>query len=378
MITFTSGMPGDGKSYYIMTEIEAALVNTDRVIVTNVELNIENVAEYLHEHYGKTFNLHSRYFYLDPMMSKKFWLHRGTHTLLEKEVEGEKQPRCDFLTLDLEAPGVCYVIDELHEHFNARNWAKTGSDALTYASQHRKLGDAVFFISQRAKQVDSQLRSLSGCYVYMRNLSNRTLKLGPFVFKFGKSLIAKCYPDEWNRGGLEPPIMWSKTMKVDPKGHGNWYDTAAGVGVKGSKADTVVTNQKGISILWIVPLILLVGSLFLIIPRILGGAAKAALSSDEPSVADPSAVSVVPEKPAFANPPSRPQRSKPGSSENDKSDDLEESKPLDLSRPKSFVVSRDGFVVIVLQDGQQLTSADGVKLIGRAGFSYEGRIYPLP
>lgn len=366
MITFTSGMPGDGKSYFIMTEIERELVEGSRIVVTNVELNIENVAQSLHEKFGRTFDLHSRYVLLTPDQTKTFWLYRGTHELTLKP-----DGRCDFMSLDRSQPGVCYVIDELHEHFNARAWAKTGADALTYASQHRKLGDSVFFISQRAKQVDSQLRALAGAYVYMRNLANRTLKVGPFVFRFGRTLIAKAYPDEWNKGGTEPVVMWTKSMKVDPKGYGAWYDTAAGVGVKGAAADTLSRPARGLP--WQFGLVGLVLVAFLVwfVPKLLGAGIFSALSlghAPSKTFSDDEAAAIVQQ--LQAAPVATPAADNPVVTTNQ----------FKLERPmiRTVQVARNGFVTLTLTNGLQVTSADGIELLGREGFRYQGRVYPLP
>jgi len=374
MITFVSGMPGDGKSYFIMTEIERELVSGNRVIVTNVELNLGNVADYLHERYGKTFDLHSRYYLLTTQETKEFWLQRGTHQL-SKGADG----RCDFMTLDREQAGVCYVIDELHEHFNARAWAKTGADALTYSSQHRKLGDSVFFISQRAKQVDSQLRSLAGAYVYMRNLANRTLKLGPFVFRFGRTLIARAYPDEWTKGGAEPVVMWTKTLKVDPKGFGSWYDTAAGVGVRGKLADTAQGPVRGLP--WPVMGLglLIVLSLVWLIPKAIGAGMRGTFGAlhdkGEEVVTNAPAVKPSP-LPVMLPATSRVEKLETPALQ--VGTNIVSLDYLDLSRPRSVSVAPDGFVIVVLTNGVQLTSADGIELIGRKGFRYRGRLYPMP
>lgn len=361
MITFVSGMPGDGKSYFIMTQIERELVETARVIVTNVELNLGNVAEYLHKKYGRTFDLHSRYFLLSHSQTKNFWLHRGTHDLALSP-----DGRCDFMTLDVSKPGVCYVIDELHEHFNARAWAKTGADALTYASQHRKLGDTVFFISQRAKQVDSQLRSLAGSYVYMRNLANRTLKLGPFVFRFGKTLIARAFPEELGKGNAEPPVMWTQSIKVEPDGHGSWYDTAAGVGVRGAVADKGAQSKRGIPApLMALGVVVILAALWLV-PKAIGSTFRTVLTagdsavSESTNVAPPAAVSPVVSAPVTASPL------------------LTATNRLDLSRPRSIRVDKYGYVTVVLTNGLQVTTSDGIRVVGKEGFTYEGRVYPWP
>jgi len=357
MITFVSGMPGDGKSYFIMTEIEREIVETNRVIVTNVELDVEAVAASLHESHGKTFDLHSRYFLLSHEQTKKFWLYRGTH-----ELTNGADGRANFLTLQNDKPGVCYVIDELHEHFNARQWSKTGADALTYSSQHRKLGDSVFFISQRAKQVDSQLRSLAGAYVYMRNLANRTLKLGPFTFRFGKTLIARAYPDEWSKGGTEPVLMWSRSMKVDPARYGAWYNTACGVGVKGSKADTVNFPKRGIPWPFIGFGLIVVAFAMWGVPKVLGMVMGKALAPAA-SIANVAVAEQPVKKPIFQAAPQSTNSIVP----------LD-----DLTKRKSFHMSRDGFITIVLTNGLTVTTSDGIEMIGRQGFIYKGRVYPLP
>jgi hypothetical protein len=60
---------------------------------------------------------------------------------------------------DMSLP-VLVVIDEAHLWFNAREWAKTSKELLTFLTQSRKVSIDIIFITQAATNIDKQFRSL--------------------------------------------------------------------------------------------------------------------------------------------------------------------------------------------------------------------------
>lgn len=371
MITFLQGMPGDGKSYTLMPKVvEPTFRDSERGLITNMDPFFwDLIAEDLHEEYGKSFNIHSRVRILTFEETKYFYRCRLGYNLGVKE-----DGRTDFMTLRDDDPGVTYIIDELHEHFNARSWAKTGADALTYVSQHRKLGDQVYFISQRAKQVDAQLRELANSYVYCRNMAQRTMKVGPLTLNFGRTIFATAYATQKTPGSsVEPMVMWEERYKVNPKKYGRWYDTAAGVGVKGKQADKLMKPQAGIHWLWgvaIIMALIVVG--FFVVPRILGAGMFKALTlghTESKTFTDEEAAAIA-ERLQQPIPEAAPTKELAPASV----------PQFDLQRPmiRTVQVSRTGFVTLTLTNGNQLTTADGIELLGREGFRFQGKVYPLP
>jgi len=370
MITGIFGLPGDGKTYYVMTEIERLLRETDKVIVTNISCFPERIAESLHDKYGKSYDVHSRFRFLNAAESRYFWRFRDGYKL--SSVGEGKESRTLWESLPEGFKGVVYVIDEVHVHFNARAWAQTGADALEYCSQHRKLGDEVFLISQRPKQVDSQMRGLCGTYVQMRNLAHRQLKWMGISWTFPAALHARAYPEEWKSSTSEDVLMWTKTFKVDPKFYGSWYDTAAGVGIKGNAADTNRNKPKGVPF-WVLVAVfaVLVAAAFglpWVFKRLTSGALNKldsyAESSSVRSVASP-----VLKVDSVAVPVATPTV---------RMDTNGLPWQLEIPEIRSFSVDRHALVTVTLRDGRKLTTADGIKLLGKEGFVYKGRVYPLP
>jgi hypothetical protein len=368
MITGVFGLPGDGKSYYMMIVLEEIITKTTLPIVTNIDVFTGEIAQCLHDKYGKSFDVHSRFRFITKAQSKTFWRYRHGYEL-QASGEGKNQTT-NYDTMREDDPGCAYFIDEVHISFNARMWAQTGADALEYTSQHRKLGDELWLISQRPAQVDSQMRGLCAVYIAMKNLSHRNLKLGPFSFNFPRSLAAMCTPTECKPGTKPDVVMWENTFKVDPKYYGSWYNTAAGVGMKGhGKADKDGPRKKGLSVYWLYG----AAVVFILAACSLPFLARKGVVVGMESRISAAAVSLPPPSPLFGF------QVKPKAADDccgfGFSDD---SAPLDLSNPRSFSVSSSGYVRIVTRLGKHVTTSDGVVLLGREGYQFKGRTYPMP
>jgi len=250
-IHFISGKPGGGKSLYALKLVEEELVHGFRPVYTNLPIKVGRLNEYLQQKYpDKSIDLHTRLRILTDDETGKFWLYRPgcvLDALTKKDWEAGLKPDYSKVT----DHGVFYVIDEIHNFFNARAWMETGRDVLFYLSQHRKLSDTVLCITQAIANVDKQFRSVSQDYTYLRNLSKESMGLFrlPFVF------IRKTY--------LSPATdtsqpMESGSFRLHAGELPSCYDTAQGVGIHGRGADQA-EKRKGIHWLVavaVVPLIL--------------------------------------------------------------------------------------------------------------------------
>jgi len=152
-IHFISGKPGNGKSLYAVRLIIDELVHGNRTVVTNVALKEKELREYLDKEYPSFMgDLSSRLRILTTEETGQFWLIRGAALSLAgvDKLDEKQGTRLDFGTVyiggaglaeELSAhgvpvekretgfvtnayalPGVMYVIDEIHIHFDARNW----------------------------------------------------------------------------------------------------------------------------------------------------------------------------------------------------------------------------------------------------------------
>jgi len=237
------GKPGSGKSMYGTMRVVRELVEGNRNIVTNLPLRLENLNEYVNTRYPDiNTRLVERVRILTDEEIGSFWKFRGPG-----ESKGEQ--------------GVAYFLDEAHIAFNARNWANIGPGALHYLSQHRKLGDIVFPITQASGNLDKQFRSVAEDFTTLRN--EYTAKFGPFRGR-GR-FVRKSYYGE-PQPNAEPFEVASFT--IDVKGIASCYDTAKGIGVHGNKAD-IGRRAKGVPIMWVIPGALILGGLCALLPYLL-------------------------------------------------------------------------------------------------------------
>jgi len=75
---FVSGKPGGGKSLYSMSLLQDELLHGDRLICTNLPLNLGELNAYLTEEFpDRVFDLHKRIRVLDDATETgRFWLYR--------------------------------------------------------------------------------------------------------------------------------------------------------------------------------------------------------------------------------------------------------------------------------------------------------------
>jgi hypothetical protein len=136
-------------------------------------------------------------------------------------------------------------------------------DALHYLSQHRKLGDVVFPITQAPGNLDKQFRSVAQDYIHVRN--EYTAKY--LIFRgMGRFVVKMFYGDPSQGGRLD--YFDRSIFKLDGKGLANCYDTAKGVGVLGSKADKGA-RAKGLPIWTVFPMAAVAGLMCLFLPWLL-------------------------------------------------------------------------------------------------------------
>jgi hypothetical protein len=260
------GKPGSGKSLYATSRVLDELVNGSRNIVTNLPLHPGRLNEYIQQkHPNIDARLIQRLRILSDDEIKHFWDFRGPDD-------------------DKGVNGVAYFLDEAHIAFNAREWASLGKQALHYLSQHRKLGDVVWPITQAAPNLDKQFRSVAEDFTVLRNEYNA--KYG--IFKGRGRFVRRSYNSEPTANG-EP--FETATFTLDKTGIATCYDTAKGIGVHGSKAD-IGSRAKGINILWVIPGALVLAACCFLLPWALGKGAQRVIAGNHEAKATPGAAVV--------------------------------------------------------------------------------------
>jgi hypothetical protein len=243
-IFFQCGKPGSGKSYMAVRQICEELRTSDRFIVTNIELNMAELATYCHDNFDAEVNLRDRIRILDESECGQFWLYEPGRDFLKRRT-------IQMATRSVEVPdfedrakrGCLYVIDECHLYYGARDWQQTGTDCTFFLSQHRKLRADVIFVTQHPEQCDKALRRLSQEYCMIRNLSREPIygfRLCS-LFRYARMLNSPSSPDS--------KVFESGFVKLEPEVYGKLYDTMQGVGIAGR----VVAHkeERGRSLWWL-------------------------------------------------------------------------------------------------------------------------------
>lgn len=376
------GKPGSGKSRWATGLLIKELVNGHRNIVTNLPLRVGRLNEYLQEHYpdvdcrlAQRLRIMTeddmRFFYkfrspedppqpvleavrpaeelADGMNAKDV-----RRILLDQEREADDRRDRDralqcMKQSKLGAEGVAYFLDEAHIGFNARNWAATGVGALNYLSQHRKMSDVVFPITQSAGNLDKQFRSVTEDFTFLRN--EYTAQWG--IFKGRGRFVSKTFYEE--PGKSSEPFK-TETFEIDESGVGSCYDTAKGIGVSGTGAD-IGRRAKGINILWVIPAIVCLAALTYFIPVWMGKAASGYINrgakADVLSAVAPVILAPVPRPPAVSDLPRPKERH-----------EAESTLQADIT-VRGYVI-RGRRLNVFLSDGRTLTEADeSIKRIER-------------
>jgi ribosomal 50S subunit-recycling heat shock protein len=297
------GKPGSGKSLFATKKIIRELRESKRNIVTNVPLNIDKLNEWVQKKFpNEDLQVPQRVRMLSDDELKRFWEFRGPGSeeewteatppkfedfytpnydgmetlqiLVERELATERFEKTlkrwladrdrAFMAFGdrVGKNGVCYLLDECHIAFNARDWATIGRGALHYLSQHRKLGDIVYPITQSPGNLDKQFRSVAEDFTVLRN--EYTAKFG--VFKGRGRFTWKTYLHEPTTGNKAEPFISGSFVF---NGEEHCYDTARGIGVHGNKAD-IGRRAKGIPIMWVIPMGLCLALSCVAVPWFLG------------------------------------------------------------------------------------------------------------
>lgn len=320
MIHFIVGKPRNGKSLLAMFKIWDTLVTTDKYIITNMVIDIDALQDLVLLR-GECANVRSRIRMLNDVETKDFWLYREYGTTLPVPCDYEEKTGGDvdytpifdderfyssvtYSVVDgvtVENPrslkGTLYVIDEVHTHWRARGWAGTPRHVDFYNSQHGKLNDTVYFITQNTKLVDQNFIRLAQDFTYCRN--HRLEKHG--VFKGDDKFTASTYPSPTSSSA--EVTLNVETYKLDKK-MAACYDTSAGVGMRGGGVADGGYRAKGVPLkmVWValaVVLVLVFCFFQFVIPKLtrkylgssLGGASLVSSGNVAPEAASRAVVS---------------------------------------------------------------------------------------
>lgn len=394
-IHFISGKPRGGKGLYSCKLIVDELVNGRRPIVTNLPLRLDpwvkagqamvGLRAYLVGKYGRDCDCDKRVLVLAEEEVPDFYRWRLTKDGWQKvpAVNDEKGRVVGFdTTLHAGDGGVLYCIDEAWKYFAARDWATTGKGVLFYAAQHGHFGDDFLIVSQTSKQVDTALRQVAQDFTICRNHGKE--RFGMFR---QPGFFTICVYTEPPTPTLEP--MQRSVFRLDAAGLGACYDTSAGAGIagamsgEGGAADSS-ERKKGLSVWWLVPVVVLALVLLTQWPRLvawlghraskIGTGASAAMSGGTFTNAAPAAVPTPQEvanegKARSAAMVAASRRSVGGGSGIG-------ALPEEEAVMITGIAVLNGKVRVLLSDGETLTDEDReLEFVGRRYCVIRGRVY---
>lgn len=247
MITFITGMPGDGKSLFAVSLLVKDLVERECFVVTNIKMRAGRLHEYvskLREKAGRKepWDLDKRFKQISDGEAFEFFRYRSGDLKLSSspdvlarnnETERLTKREHDEQMLEVFKPmkegpefkvPVHYYIDEVHEIFPSREWANGGRGVLYYTSKHRHLHDEIFLITQQIPQVEKQLRDLSSETAVCRNHARRSVG----AFKAKPIIKVKLF---YGLPGPTSKPFSDAELSLDPAEVASCYQTAGALGV---------------------------------------------------------------------------------------------------------------------------------------------------
>ncbi len=399
---FVCGKVGAGKSYRGIVSVVDQLLHDDRLIVTNLPLNLGALADFLAKHHpesdvclldhyrparpgekanedGMVFEP-SRVRMLDEGELAEFYRirHQASEKVPQIEREkGSRNPVClDFSQWlkggKFSGRGVIYHLDELQLFYNVRKYADAPDEFPFYLSQHRKLGDDIYVYTQQPQNVDKMFRSFTQEFIYVVNIGKK--RVGPFaapkIFRFA------AYPEPFT-GQIGQVCQYSGYFRMDYELAAT-YNTAAGIGIEAAKAD-VGSKVKGLDwrLLLLLPVIVAgcffgfrwFGGLWVrsVLPSVKKQAAmsnlRAAPGSEMPQMIGS----------AMRLPPPMPQAFIQNHQEKINSDTISTNKEV---RMIGWAIE-GGKAHVALSDGRLLGQEDGLSQVTRSYCIVQGHIYRM-
>lgn len=281
-INIVVGPPGAGKGLWLIQVVRDILLDTQQTIATNFAVKLPELNIWLQKnHPDRAIDLHERIRFLDLDEIKRFYLIRGPGREIQGVTKEQERQNCfpDYEPCK-QWPPVCYILDEADIHFGAREYADHGRSVNFYNKQHRKLSDTVYYCCQSAEQLDKQIRLLAQQTIILKNLGKQ--KKGIFALP-----QVFCWSAYYQLPKLNDKPMASGVFRLHiDHGLQNCFETAAGVGLAGMKADRA-EKTKGLLLLWVIPALILTGILMVKAPMLMAkvlsgatmGAAKVAAES---------------------------------------------------------------------------------------------------
>jgi len=252
-IHFVSGVPGGGKSLWVMCEyIAAELLEGKRIVATNFKFGpaLVKMRQWMAKHGIPDYRLQIitdeeiRSFYF-----KRYRIGARSGICIPYEwkdldADAWKNGKLPKWTVKTGDPGILYVLEECANLFRAKDWQQFPASATYYLSQHRKSGDGVVVLTQDVDLIALDFRRLAQDFTYLQNYGQTPFR----GINLGKRFEARVYLSPVTRGSSKGTPVRVKIFTLNRE-LANLYATDAGVGFQGRGGDKV-WKAKGVPV-WV-------------------------------------------------------------------------------------------------------------------------------
>jgi hypothetical protein len=275
MISILFGRGGSGKSLFQMHIIVRELRESKRNICTNLAIRVPEFNAYLERKYpNENLRLVERLRILTEAETRAgFWKIRGPQVRKRiAEDFGETIVHVHSWEETTGPDGVAYIIDEAGANgYSAQAWAQGGAagkpfgiECAAYLDQQRKYGDNVYASTngRLPNRIAKGFRDVAHEFIRLKN--GYLKQLG--MFKAVPEFVWESFETD---PGPNVEVSKKGKFKLGHDGIEDCYDTAAGTGFIGTKADKG-SRAKGLDIRLVFPLAIGLSLLVIVVPKLMG------------------------------------------------------------------------------------------------------------
>lgn len=257
-LTIVVGKKGSGKTGFALGLIAKELERGKRIVITNMEIYKDKLESWFRSS-GKEVNVADRLVVLGAKDRRfqRWWRIRGESPEDELGAFGldSRWDSCE---------GILYVVDEGQHHYPARGWTTrqkrgegneppVGEECNDYLCQERKTGDDTVVTTPSSSLLDKDFRTLSTECVVLENWYRKRIRGVRPPGRFDVSIWENCPPQP----GEEP--IGRDSYQLDSTGLMACYNTAAGAGFIGSRADLDKPPPRGVHLYTLLAGLLVLG-----------------------------------------------------------------------------------------------------------------------
>lgn len=167
------GVPGSGKTLYLLKKFFIPALKAGRNIYTNIEgLNVDRMAEI---------------FEFDGMSANRLVHQLNSDEDPEKDVERIRYFYVDKDTGEQRPDNSIFIIDEAQNYFGSRDFKENFSnDLIKYITRHRHYGHDVVWATQVIESVDISFRRNTAITYALRRMEHLGAKNSSFVYIFDR------------------------------------------------------------------------------------------------------------------------------------------------------------------------------------------------